>query len=537
MIRGYEVWNSNFQKDMGFLKVGEKEVFTFLNMRNNYYEILEDTADRFPEKIAFCDNWEREYTFSAFLNMVDDFAAYLQECLGVKRTSHVGVLLHNSIEFCTAFYAIGKLGAVMVPFPSKYREPELKALIEKADLDFLLCAEQFGVWVKDFGEQGIRIVYSMNEENEFGFRHLNLPRGKRGGSIGELTDEVIIMFTSGTTSASKGVVLKNYNIIHAAMIYQRLCEVTPEDKTIIPVPIYHITGLIALLGLFVYTGGTVYLYRRYDAKRVLECIRNNNITFMHGSPTVFGLLMDYREEFPNLPSLKTMLCGSSYMPVDKMKKIHNWLPTLKFMTVFGMTETASPGTLFPYDTPTSIYPESSGKPIPGLDLKIVDERGEELLPGEVGSVFIRGANILEYYYKLDTPLLNEDGWLDTGDMGYYNEDSYVFFVDRKKDMINRGGEKIWCTDVEEELIAMPQIKDAAVVGIPNEIYGEVAAAVVVLERGMELTYEEIKEFLSAKLARYKIPEQVLFVQEVPKTPGLKVNKKYIRTMFGQEGIC
>ncbi len=531
MIKGCEVWNRNFQKDMGIRKIGEKEVFTFLNMRNNYYEILEDTTERFPNKIAFCDNWNREYTFSAFLQMVDNFAEYLRKNMGVQKKSHVGLLLHNSIEFCTAFFAIGKIGAVAVPFPSKYREPEIRALIEKADLSFLLCAEEFQSWVEDYEEKGICTAYSLDEAHGFGFRHLELPKGCRGNSEGQLTDEVIIMFTSGTTSASKGVVLKNYNIIHAAMIYQRLCEVTPEDKTIIPVPIYHITGLIALLGLFVYTGGTVYLYRRYDAKQVLECILNNNITFMHGSPTVFGLLMDYHMEFPELPSLKTMLCGSSYMPVEKMKRIHRWLPTMKFMTVFGMTETASPGTLFPYDTPTSIYPESSGKPIPGLDLKIVDNQGKELPPGEVGSVLIKGANILEYYYKMETPLLSEDGWLDTGDMGYYNEDAYVFFVDRKKDMINRGGEKIWCTDVEDELISMPQIKDAAVVGIPDEVYGEVAAAVVVLEKGEALTYEEIRACLTTKLARYKLPEKVLFVEEVPKTPGLKVNKKYIRTMF------
>lgn len=532
MIKGYEVWNENLQKDMGFRRIGGKEIFTFRNMRNNYYEILEDTTERFPDKVAFCDNWNREYTFGTFLQMVDDFAKYLQEVMGVRHKSHVGLLLHNSIEFCTSFYAICKLGAVAVPFPSKYREPEIRALIEKADLDFLLCAEIFQSWVDDYKEKGIHTIYSIDEENGFGFRHLDLQKGSRGNSKGQLTDEVIIMFTSGTTSISKGVVLKNYNIIHAAMIYQRLCGITPEDKTMIPVPIYHITGLIALLGLFVYTGGTIYLYRRYDAVRILECIEKNHITFMHGSPTVFGLLLDYQQEFPNLPSLKTMLCGSSYMPVEKMKKIHRWLPTMKFMTVYGMTETASPGTLFPYDTPTSIYPESSGKPIPGLDLKIVDDEGNELAPGQVGSVLLKGANILEYYYKMETPLLSADGWLDTGDMGYCNEDNYVFFVDRKKDMINRGGEKIWCTDVEDALISMPQIKDAAVVGIPNDIYGEAAAAVVVLEKGETATFEEIREYLMSKLARYKLPEKILFAEEVPKTPGLKVDKKYIRTMFG-----
>lgn len=339
------------------------------------------------------------------------------------------------------------------------------------------------------------------------------------------------MFTSGTTSVSKGVVMKNYNVIHATMVYHRLCEITPEDKTIIPVPIYHVTGLIALLGLFVYSSGTVYLYRRYEAHRILECIEKNKITFMHGSPTVFGLLMDLKEEYPALPSLRMMLCGSSYMPVEKLKQLHKWLPTTEIRTVFGMTETASPGTLFPTDTALSIYPSSSGRPVPGLELKILDDDGHEVETGTVGTVYIRGANVVEYYYKMESPLFTEDGWLDTGDMGYQNEDAFVFFVDRKKDMVNRGGEKIWCTDVEDELIAFKGVKDAAVVGIPNEKYGEVAAAVVVLEKGAQLTEEQIKEEMLKEMARFKVPERILFLDAIPKTPGLKTDKKYIRTLF------
>ncbi len=530
MIEGYKVWNPYLTKEMCRRRIGDREVFTFRNTRNNYYEILEDTAERFRDKTAFCDNWGRCYTYREFLGLVDSMAEYLGE-LGVKRGSHVGLLLHNSVEFCTVFYAVCKLGAVSVPFPSKYREPEIRALIEKADLSFLFCAEQFREWVRGYEEQGTVIRYSIDEENGFGFRHLALRPGRRGGSRGALTDEVIMMFTSGTTSASKGVVLKNYNIIHAAMIYQRLCQITPEDKTIIPVPIYHITGLIALLGLFVYAGGTVYLYRRYDARRILTCIAEHQITFMHGSPTVFGLLLDYRTEFPALPSVRTLLCGSSYMPDDKMRQLHSWMPTMRLMTVYGMTETASPGTLFPYDAATSIYSASAGKPIPGLELKIVDEDGKEQGADQAGTVLLRGTNILEYYYHMQTGLLSPDGWLDTGDVGYVNEEGYVFFVDRKKDMINRGGEKIWCNDVENELVSLEGIKDAAVVGVASEKYGEAAAAVVVLEEGAALTEEELQKRLLARMARYKVPERILFLEEIPKTPGMKTDKRYIRTLF------
>ena len=414
MIKGQEVWNVHVTKGMEMRTIGNRQVCTFSDMKNNYYEILEETAEKFPDKIGFSDNWNRAYTYGTFIGMVDDFAQWLKE-KGLQRGQHVGMLLHNSIEFCTVFYAICKIGAVVIPFPSKYREHEIQALIEKADIDLLVAAERFTDWVKKYEEQ-FPIVYSVDEEEGYGFRHLELPKGKRGGSQGKLEDEMILMFTSGTTSVSKGVVMKNYNVIHATMVYHRLCEITPEDKTIIPVPIYHVTGLIALLGLFVYSGGTVYLYRRYEAHRILECIEKNKITFMHGSPTVFGLLMDLKEEYPALPSLRMMLCGSSYMPVEKLKQLHKWLPTTEIRTVFGMTETASPGTLFPTDTALSIYPSSSGRPVPGLELKILDDDGHEVETGTVGTVYIRGANVVEYYYKMESPLFTEDGWLDTGDM-------------------------------------------------------------------------------------------------------------------------
>lgn len=504
---------------------------TVLNDLNELDELWEHYGVHFIKKVKYGIKVEgnESQIRSALLEALKR-AGGRQKVTVSNIQSHVGMLLHNSIEFCTVFYAICKIGAVVIPFPSKYREHEIQALIEKADIDLLVAAERFTDWVKKYEEQ-FPIVYSVDEEEGYGFRHLELPKGKRGGSQGKLEDEMILMFTSGTTSVSKGVVMKNYNVIHATMVYHRLCEITPEDKTIIPVPIYHVTGLIALLGLFVYSSGTVYLYRRYEAHRILECIEKNKITFMHGSPTVFGLLMDLKEEYPALPSLRMMLCGSSYMPVEKLKQLHKWLPTTEIRTVFGMTETASPGTLFPTDTALSIYPSSSGRPVPGLELKILDDDGHEVETGTVGTVYIRGANVVEYYYKMESPLFTEDGWLDTGDMGYQNEDAFVFFVDRKKDMVNRGGEKIWCTDVEDELIAFKGVKDAAVVGIPNEKYGEVAAAVVVLEKGAQLTEEQIKEEMLKEMARFKVPERILFLDAIPKTPGLKTDKKYIRTLF------
>lgn len=533
MIRGQDLWNDTLLQEMEYREFHGYQVFTYKNMDQSFYHMLKNTAAKYENKIAFCDNWERSYTYGEFLVLVDGMAAWLTANCGIKKGDHVGLLLHNSIEFCAAFYAAARLGAVAVPFPSKYREPEIGALIGKADLNLLIYHEQFEEWVRHYPLDGIGLVRSEDEEHGYGFRHLDMGGLSQGEPAGRLNDPVIIMFTSGTTSQSKGVVLHNYNTVHAVMVYQRLLGIDPEDKTIIPVPIYHITGLVALLGLFVYTGGTVYLYRRYDAERILKCVKTNRITFMHGSPTVFGKLLDFKEEYKKLPSLRILACGSSYMPVEKMKEFHKWLPNLTFQIIYGMTETSSPALIFPYDAPTSIYAGAAGKPIPGMEFKFLGEDGRELGVNEVGEIWIRGSVVMEYYYNLKTDLISGDHWLNTGDMGYYNEDGYVYIVDRKKDMINRGGEKIWCTDVEEEIHRIPGVKDAAVVGIPDEVYGESAAAAVVLEPGVSMTGGEIRTNLEKRIARYKIPVEIIFLEEIPKTPGMKTDKRLIREMFKQ----
>lgn len=538
MIKGSTFWDSLTMKNMKNTAFNGIEVLSYAEMPRSLYHSLQETAAKSPDKVAFYDNWERSYTYEAFLLMVDSMAAYLKKTFEVTKGTHVGILLHNSIEFCVSFFAVVKLGAVAIPFPSKYREPEIEQLIHKADLSILLYSETFEQWIIDYKLERVGLLKSENEETGYGFRHISFEGLNIEDGAGELEDEVIIMFTSGTTSQSKGVVLCNYNVMNAVVVYNRALGITPEDKTIIPVPIYHITGLVALLGLFVYTGGTVYLYRRYDAKRILTCIRDNEITFMHGSPTVYGFMLDYKNQFPILPSLRILACGSSYMPKEKMKEIHRWIPNTKFQIVYGMTETSSPALIFPGDAPTSIYAGAAGKPIPGIEFKFLDEQKQELGCNEVGEIWIRGSVVTKGYYKMETDLVSKDHWLNTGDMGYYNEDGYVYIVDRKKDMINRGGEKIWCTDIEEELLLISGIKDAAVVGISDEIYGETAAAIVVVREGSKLTEEEIKEDLKSRVAKYKIPTKILFVSEIPKTAGMKVNKKLIKTMFEKgDFIC
>lgn len=531
MYCGTELWKNliSFQLTQQKLK-SARVIDIFPDIPRNLYEALSDTAGLYPDKTAIIDHYERPCSYSQFKEKVDNFSSYLIHKCGIGYGDRVALMLYNSLEFCVAFLSLIRIGAVTIPLPTKYKEQEVKSLITKSDACYIICDQDFYSWFNHCERPEFSILKSGDQELGYGFSDFicREPIAPMPESTGE--DTSIVMFTSGTTSQSKGVVIKNYNIMHAVAVYQKLLNITDKDISVIPIPIYHITGIVALLGLFLYTGGTLYLHKYFHAARVLTCVKEHHVTFLHASPTVFSMLLSESENFPQLPSLKTFACGSSNMPKEKLHQIHEWLPHSTFHTVYGLTETTSPAAIFPGDASTSPFIGSSGFPIPGTRFKILDENGTELPPGSVGEIWISGTVVLDSYYKTDTPSL-KDGWLGTGDLGYFNGQGYLFVVDRKKDMINRGGEKIWSFDVENEIYRMEGVEDAAVVGIPDDIYGEVAAAVVKPLPGAVLTEASVRNELRGQIAAYKIPARVLILDEIPVTPNGKVDKRTIKSLF------
>ncbi|WP_455137765.1 class I adenylate-forming enzyme family protein [Thermophilibacter sp.] len=526
MIRGCSCWNRALQRDMVTRSFGGREVTTFRDLPQSLYHALAATAARTPDATAIVDDWGRPTSFSALLAHTDELAAHLAG-LGVGRGDHVGLLMHADLEFAVALFAIAKIGAVCVPVPTKYREPEVASLMRAADLGALVTGEEFSAWEASFPVPAERVVWSRGVERGYGFAGL---AGAPVEACGAPEDPVIMMFTSGTTSAAKGVVLRNYNVCHAAMTYARLMGTTPDDRCLIPIPIYHVTGLIALLVQFVLVGATTYLHRLFDARRVLACVRDDEITYLHGSPTAFAELLPLREEFCELPSVRVMLSGSSYEPLPAMRAFHDWMPTATFQVVYGMTETASPALLFPLDSPTSVFAGATGKPVPGVDVKIVDESGAEVACGEVGELMVRGACVTEGYYGRVAAGPDAEGWLATGDMARANAEGMVWVVDRKKDMINRGGEKVWCSALEEIVCELPFVSACCVTGIPDELYGEVPVAAVVSAPGFSPTERELQQALAGRIAHFKIPVHVVFVDAIPQTRGEKPDRAAVRAL-------
>lgn len=533
MVKGNECWGSDIISGMCTVHIAGRELTAFCGIPSSPYLMLMETEKRNGEKTAIVDNWNRPYSFSELLLKVNQFSGYLQS-KGVDKGSHVGLLLYNCVEFAVAFLAISRLGAVTVPLPGKYRRPEVISLMEKGNVTVLVCDEHFAPWFE--GYSCMTIILCRNISQVYGFSHLDMPAVPSAGTCPSvsLSDTSLIMFTSGTTSQSKGVLLKNYNIIHSIEAYRRIFHITDNDRTLLATPVYHVTGIIALLGLFIYTGGTLWIMNKVDPRRMLQCAIDESLTFIHASPTVFHLLLEHRDEFRQIPSLKQFACGSSNMPVRSIEKIKEWLPQVDFRTIYGMTEVSSPATIFPAGAAGSPYRESSGVPIPGLDIKIVDSWGNDVENGCLGEITMYGTNVLETYYNIKSPDLSDDGWIRSGDIGYVNDEGYLWVVDRKKDMINRGGEKISTIDVENALCAIPGVSEAIVAGIPDEMYGEIPAAAVKLENGVRLAEEEIRSFLKLQLAGYMIPVRYIFLKNLPRTVNGKPDKQAVKKLFTNE---
>ena len=536
MYKGEDLWKKPEIQVVKKTLSNGKVITTYPDLPKNIYSSFRATAERHMEKVAVVDDEGRQYSYKKMMEMTDDFSSWLIHEFGVTRRKHVALMLYNSIEFCTTFLSLNRIGAVVVPLPTKFKMEEVHALVEKSDVEFIICDEKFEDYFEKY-QQNFNICVVPDGKEKYGLE--TFTSTKDLSAIEEIeekatdVDLALMLFTSGTTSMSKGVTIRNYNIMHAVESYHKVLGITEEDKAIIPVPIYLVTGLVAVFGLMIHIGGTVCLNRFFDAKRVLEDINKYGITFFHASPTVFTLILKERKHYPELPMLRMFACGSCNMPPEKIKMLHEWLPKSEFRTIYGLTETTSPGTVFPTDASSSPYIGSSGIPIPGSAYKIVDEEGNEVKDGEQGEILVKGSNITENYYKSKRVAL-EDEWLHTGDIGWFNTEGYLYIADRKKDMINRGGEKICSYDVENKLLEMNGVEDAAVVGIPDELYGEVPAALIKLKKGTVIEEAEIKAFLKSQMASYKVPQKILFTENIPLTENMKINKRKVRKMFSEQ---
>lgn len=520
MLSGTDLWShetlsgdprgGNFSTQLG----------GYMGTPNSLFGALETNAAKYPDKPAVVLENGDSYTFSQLKLLSDDLADRLVQ-VQFSKGSKIGLLLDNSIELFVALYAISKIGAVAVMLPGKIKSAALSELVTISNPD-LIIAEPDRIGHLD----GFKDIVTTMKELE----SIRATRAKHDLPLLKEDELSLMMFTSGTTSAPKAVGISNSNIIQAAKSYERLFGLDESDKLIFGVPLYHVTGVVAVIAQVTLTGCTLYLQRRFQPEKFLEWASEVQATYIHASPTVFELLLRVWPDRLDIPSIRILACGAASMPSSRILRLKEKLPSAEFRTIYGLTETTSPACIFPVDASSSEKIGASGWVIPGVDIRIINEEGVELPCNEVGEISVRGSTVCLGY-------INADGrfeyleWLSTGDLGYLDGDGYLYVVDRKKDQINRGGEKIYPHEVEEAINNIEGVVDACVVGIDDELYGEIPGAVYVASK--EISLELLKAELKNSLASYSIPQELCRVEEIPKTAGLKTDRKAVRKMLNR----
>jgi long-chain acyl-CoA synthetase len=456
--------------------------------------------------------------------------------LGVGRDDKVAIMLNNCPEFIVTFFACSYLGAVAVPVNVFYKERELEFLLRDSDAVALVASPAFAEFFSKIEEKPPLFKWLITSEpypEGMLFQELE---EKGSGEPLEIEvssgDVAEILYTSGTTGVPKGTMLTQGNLFfHADAIIQVL-ELNDDDRALMVVPMFHGYGITVMLCCF--RVGTCFVLDPFNAEEVFQVVQEYRVTFLPMVVAMYFMIYHHpdREKY-DLSSLRIGISGASAMPAQLMHDASMAL-NITILEAWGLTECSASATIQRMNMP---YKEGSvGLAHPGVEVGVMDDAGGLLGPNEVGELVIRGPLVMKGYYKRpeETEAALRGGWLHTGDMGYYDDEGYFFMVDRKKEMVNVGGEKVFPREVEEVMYTHPAIAEAALVPQPDAKLGEVPVAVVALKPGASLREGELIEFLSDRLAKFKVPRRVVVLEGLPRNPIGKIVKKELVRMLSEE---
>ena len=514
----------------------------------NTSEFLTIAGAIVPDRTAIIFDGQ-EYSFETLADRVNRLANVLSD-MGVGAGDRVATMQVNTNQSIEAYFAAAQLDAIYVPVNFRAKSDELETMLSIARPSCLFIGERYLPLVERLPEQtGLereRIIVLDAAGGGAGYE------GLLAGAIPDQThfpeaddaDTTVIMFTAGTTGVPKGVMLTHDSF--ASYLLSTVAPADPdvEETNLITVPFYHIAGLQAALAA-VYGGRTLAVMRQFDAVEWMEQVERHRANRAMLVPTMLKQLIDHPRfgEF-DLSSLDVITYGAAPMPVEVIRRAIGAFPGARFINAFGQTETASTITMLPPEDhvlegdPVEIEVKlrrltSIGKPLEDVEVAIVDEDGNPVGVGETGEIVARGPRMMAGYWREETATRDalRSGWVYTGDLGYKDEDDYIYLAGRGKDFIKRGGEMVSPEEVEQVLRSHPGVDDAAVIGVPDVEWGEEVRAVVVGLPG-GVTEQDIIQFCHDKLAGFKRPRSVIFVDELPRNAMGKVLKRDLRAEFG-----
>jgi len=504
----------------------------------NLRELLEFQVASGPaEEFLIEEPGGRVYTYAEFDEAVNKTSNLLLT-IGVRKGDRVGLFLTNRVEYLVMYFACFKLGAWAGPINALLKPREVRYVLENSEAS-IAVTERDLYPVLEAAATGLEAI-----------RHLvvvdGVPEGSGsavidyGSSVAaqpsaleptqtSADDEAVIIYTSGTTGKPKGVLLTHGNLLANARQIARWLELTERDRSLMIMPLFHVNALMTTGLAVLSVGGSIVLSPKFSASGHWNTISRHGVTYFGSVATMLSMLNNTSDQ--GLPrgvdtsSLRFALCGSAPVPVEVIKAYER-LFSCPVIEGYGLSESTCRSTFNPID---NRRPGSVGKPI-GNEVKVFDESDRELAPGQIGEIVLRGPNVMKGYYCNDAANAEafKSGWFHTGDLGYRDEEGYFYIVDRKGDMIIRGGENIYPREIDEVLYQHPAVKDAATLGIADDLYGEEVKSFVVLRQGESATEHELIEFCKERLAAFKCPKSIEILVDIPKGPTGKLLKKELR---------
>ena len=542
----------------------------YKNRMKSLRQVLEGSKGH-GDKV-FIVQGERRMSFAEHFSLVSSAAQTLRHQVGVRTGDRIAILSANNPEWSVAFWTAQALGAVAVPLNAWWKAKELEYALTNSATSVLVCDLRRLAVVEPILARldSLRAIYVIgaSEESLEHARSLARPQ-QRVASFSELVSEeeaslpdvsveeddyAAIFYTSGTTGKPKGSIATQRNVIANLQnlmligLLNRMLDARVGEKSgsagqdgqmvnLLVVPFFHVTGCFAVLVVYFATGNRIVLMEpgKFDPLAALELIERERVTSFGGVPTVVQRVVDHPKfsEF-DTSSVTQIAFGGSPPPAELATKIREKFPNVALRggagQAYGLTETSSVATINVGEDYLR-RPNSAGKAVPTVEIKIVDAEGNELAPGQRGEIWLKGPIVSPGYWNDPdaTAASYTDGWLHTGDIGYLDEDGFLYVVDRAKDMIIRGGENIYSIEVEDVIYSHPAVSECAVVGVPDPDWGEVVKAFVVPKDGASVTPEEIKRYCAERLADYKVPQQVeVRTEPLPRNPAGKVLKPALR---------
>ena len=499
----------------------------------NVADLLRETSQRLPDKVALISagtdrtasaDQHPTMTFAELDGEADRVVAALQ-ARGVEPGDRVAIVMHNIPQFVTAYFGALRAGAVVVPVNVLLTPLEMGRILEDSGARVALAADMFAAAVREGAPDGVEVV---GTDAWSGF----LASGKDARSIDRTDDDLAVLaYTSGTTGTPKGAMLSHGNLL--ANLRQQMSvpedHVRQDDVLFLALPLFHIFGLNVTVGLIAKAGATGLLVERFEPVPALRAIQDHKVTVVFGAPTMFGAWVSLpgADQY-DLSRVRLAVSGAAPLQPEVLRDFRDMFG-VDIYEGYGLTETAP--TLTSARMGRSIRPGSVGLPLPEVELRVVDEEGNDVEVGDPGEILVRGPNVFGGYWRRDeeTSAAFIDGWFRTGDVAFRDEDGYIFLVDRKRDLIIVSGFNVYPSEVEQALLENPKISEAAVVGVPHAYTGEAVKAYVVLTSGVEASEAELIADVQMRIARFKRPEVIEIVETLPHALTGKVLRRVLRT--------